>query len=56
MIVPAATLLPAVWLFEFPAVAVVLNERIAMLGVQMSVLVDGFTLASTHVVETPVYE
>jgi hypothetical protein len=54
MIVPAATLLDAVW--EVPAVEVVVNERIELPIVQVSELVDGVTLASTQVVVVPEYE
>jgi hypothetical protein len=52
--VPAVTLLPAVPEAELPAAAAVLNERTEAPTVHTSVLVDGVTLASTHVVVTPV--
>jgi len=56
MIVPAATLLPAVALFELPAPAAVVNERIELPTVHMLLDVDGETEANTQVVEAPVYE
>ena len=56
MIVPAATLLAAVPELELPAVDDVLNERIELPTVHVSELVDGVTVASTHVVVAPVYE
>ena len=56
MMVPAATLLDAVWEAELPAAAAVVNERIELPTAQVSLLVEGVTLASTQVVEAPVYE
>ncbi len=56
MIVPAATLLPAVAEAELPAAEEVVTERIELPIVHVAELVEGVTLASTQVVEAPEYE
>jgi hypothetical protein len=56
MIVPCATLPPAVPEFELPAADDVVKEMIALPIAQVAELVDGVTLANTQVVEAPEYE
>ena len=50
---PAGTVLVAVKEFEFPLAEVVLNEKIAVPKLQVEELVEGLTVASTHVVLAP---
>ena len=56
MIVPAATVDPAVAVHEFPAADVVLHEMIEPAVAHTSELVDAVTLYSVHVVLAPLYE
>ena len=56
MIVPVATLLPAVAEHVLPPAEAVLHEMMVLPGVQVGVLVEGVTEINVQVVLAPVYE